>query len=499
MTAQDLKNSILQLAVQGKLVKQDPNDEPASELLKRIRAEKQRLVKEGKIKKDKNPSEIFIGSDKLPYEKRGEETHCIDDEIPFDIPDSWAWCRLGEIANWGSGATPNRNDPEYYKNGTVPWLKTGDLNDGIISIIPELITPKAVKETSVKLNPVGSVLIAMYGATIGKLGILGIEATTNQACCAGIVHNGIFNKYLFYYLMSQRDAFKRRGEGSGQPNISKEKIIETIFPLPPLNEQKRIVEKIEELLPYVEEYGKCEIELTTLNKNFPDALKKSILQWAVQGKLVDQDPNDEPAIELLKRINPDFTPCDNGHYTFDVPSGWITTNLGSIFNVVSAKRILKSDWKHSGVPFYRAREIAKLSIYGLVDNELYISEEHYNSLKEKFPVPKASDIMISAVGTIGKCYIVKESDKFYYKDASVLCLCNDYQINAKYIYHIMRSEYMLKQMYDNSKGTTVDTITIEKAKQYILPLPPLAEQQRIVAKIEETFSIFDGIQNSLEA
>mgnify|MGYP002146151080 CR=1 FL=1 len=149
--------------------------------------------------------------------------------------------------------------------------------------------------------------------------------------------------------------------------------------------------------------------------------------------------------------------------------------------------------------FGHRNEIAKLSIYGLVDNELYISEEHYNSLKEKFPVPKASDIMISAVGTIGKCYIVKESDKFYYKDASVLCLCNDYQINAKYIYHIMRSEYMLKQMYDNSKGTTVDTITIEKAKQYILPLPPLAEQQRIVAKIEETFSIFDGIQNSLEA
>ena len=226
---------------------------------------------------------------------------------------------------------------------------------------------------------------------------------------------------------------------------------------------------------------------------------EKIFDLAIHGKLVPQDPNDEPAIELLKRINPDFTPCDNGHYTFDVPSGWITTNLGSIFNVVSAKRILKSDWKHSGVPFYRAREIAKLSIYGLVDNELYISEEHYNSLKEKFPVPKASDIMISAVGTIGKCYIVKESDKFYYKDASVLCLCNDYQINTKYIYHIMRSEYMLKQMYDNSKGTTVDTITIEKAKQYILPLPPLAEQQRIVAKIEETFSIFDGIQNSLEA
>lgn len=178
------------------------------------------------------------------YEKHSDGTETQLTDLPFDIPTSWTWCKLGEIANWGSGATPNRNDPEYYKNGTVPWLKTGDLNDGIISIIPEHITPKALKETSVKLNPVGSVLIAMYGATIGKLGILGIEATTNQACCAGIVHNGIFNKYLFYYLMSQRYVFKRRGEGSGQPNISKEKIIETIFPLPPLNEQKNIVSKL---------------------------------------------------------------------------------------------------------------------------------------------------------------------------------------------------------------------------------------------------------------
>ena len=280
-----------------------------------------------------------------------------------------------------------------------------------------------------------------------------------------------------------------------QSNINAHKLSQLMIPIPPLKEQERIVVEVAKWISLIDTIKNSKEDLQTTIKQ----AKSKILNLAIHGKLVPQDPNDEPAIELLKRINPDFTPCDNGHYTFDVPSGWITTNLGSIFNVVSAKRILKSDWKHSGVPFYRAREIAKLSIYGLVDNELYISEEHYNSLKEKFPVPKASDIMISAVGTIGKCYIVKESDKFYYKDASVLCLCNDYQINAKYIYHIMRSEYMLKQMYDNSKGTTVDTITIEKAKQYILPLPPLAEQQRIVDKIEETFSIFDGIQNSLEA
>ena len=304
----------------------------------------------------------------------------------------------------------------------------------------------------------------------------------------------IFSDYLNTVMNSsyyRNWCYNVKTDAVNQSNINAQKLSQLMIPIPPLKEQERIVVEVAKWISLINTIKNSKEDLQTTIKQ----AKSKILNLAIHGKLVPQDPNDEPAIELLKRINPDFTPCDNGHYTFDVPSGWITTNLGSIFNVVSAKRILKSDWKHSGVPFYRAREIAKLSIYGLVDNELYISEEHYNSLKEKFPVPKASDIMISAVGTIGKCYIVKESDKFYYKDASVLCLCNDYQINAKYIYHIMRSEYMLKQMYDNSKGTTVDTITIEKAKQYILPLPPLAEQQRIVAKIEETFSIFDGIQN----
>ena len=308
----------------------------------------------------------------------------------------------------------------------------------------------------------------------------------------------IFSDYLNTVMNSsyyRNWCYNVKTDAVNQSNINAQKLSQLMIPIPPLKEQERIVVEVAKWISLIDTIKNSKEDLQTTIKQ----AKSKILNLAIHGKLVPQDPNDEPAIELLKRINPDFTPCDNGHYTFDVPSGWITTNLGSIFNVVSAKRILKSDWKHSGVPFYRAREIAKLSIYGLVDNELYISEEHYNSLKEKFPVPKASDIMISAVGTIGKCYIVKESDKFYYKDASVLCLCNDYQINTKYIYHIMRSEYMLKQMYDNSKGTTVDTITIEKAKQYILPLPPLAEQQRIVAKIEETFSIFDGIQNSLEA
>ena len=239
-----LKKSILQEAVQGKLVPQDPDDEPASVLLERIRAEKQVLIKAGKIRKDKHESAI-ITRDKIPYEIIDGKERCIADEVPFEIPEGWEWCRLGFIGEWGSGATPSRTNKEYYQ-GNIPWLKTGDLNDGIITNIPEKITELALKKTSVRLNPVGSVLIAMYGATIGKLGILAIPATTNQACCAckPIIIN---NKYLFYFLMSHKETFTKKAEGGAQPNISKEKIVSTLFPLPPLAEQKRIVEKIEEL------------------------------------------------------------------------------------------------------------------------------------------------------------------------------------------------------------------------------------------------------------
>ena len=145
-----------------------------------------------------------------------------DDEKPFDIPESWSWVRLGEVGSWGSGATPSRTHAEYF-GGSVPWLKTGDLNDGYVSSIPETITDLALEKTSVRLNPVGSVLMAMYGATIGKLGILQIAATTNQACCACIPFDRVWNKYLFYYLMARRKAFIKMGEGGAQPNISKEK------------------------------------------------------------------------------------------------------------------------------------------------------------------------------------------------------------------------------------------------------------------------------------
>ena len=229
----DMKKAILGQAIKGKLVEQRAEEGTGQELYKAIQDEKQKLIQEGKLKKQKALPEIT------------------EDEIPFEIPETWKWVRLGEIGDWGSGATPSRTNPEYY-GGDIPWLKTGDLTDGYIYDVPEYITRLALERTSVRLNPKESILIAMYGATIGKLGILTKPMTTNQACCACIVFPSIYNLYLFYFLLANRTTFIKKGEGGAQPNISKEKIVKTLIPLPPFAEQERIVEKIEELLPLVE-------------------------------------------------------------------------------------------------------------------------------------------------------------------------------------------------------------------------------------------------------
>ena len=212
---------------------------------------------DGKIPKVKDLNEEFVRllSEKKAayseYKKIKKEkplAPITEDEIPFDIPNNWCWVRLGEVGVWGSGATPLKSNAKYY-GGDIRWLLTGDLNDGLINEVRGRITELALKETSVKLNPPGSVLIAMYGATIGKLGILNVESTTNQACCACQVFNGMFNKYLFHTLLAYRNKFIAKGEGGAQPNISKEKIVNTVIPLPPLSEQERIVAKLEKLLP----------------------------------------------------------------------------------------------------------------------------------------------------------------------------------------------------------------------------------------------------------
>ena len=242
-----LKKSILQEAIQGRLVSQDTSEEPASHLLQRIKEEKLRLVKEGKLKKkDVIDSTIFRGDDNKYYEQIGRETVCIDEEIPFVIPTSWEWCRMGTIGIWGAGSTPAKGNPNYY-GGNVLWLRTGELNNSVVYDTEIKITQKALEECSLRMNKVGDVMIAMYGATIGKVAIAGKEMTTNQACCA-CTPIGMFNWYLFYFLMASQQDFVKIGEGGAQPNISREKLISHLIPVPPIAEQRRIVETLTTLL-----------------------------------------------------------------------------------------------------------------------------------------------------------------------------------------------------------------------------------------------------------
>lgn len=231
----EFRKRTLTLAIQGKLVPQDPNDEPASVLLKRIRAEKK-----AKLGKKYVDSYIYKGDDNCYYEKVGTNEPARLDNLPFDIPDSWCWARLGNIGDWGAGATPARTNSQYY-GGNIPWLKTGELNNDIVYGSEEHITDEALKECSLRYCRIGDVLIAMYGATIGKLAIAGVPLTTNQACCACTPYEGIYNFYLLYFLMEEKDNFTQMGFGGAQPNISKEKIIKHLFPVPPYEEQKEIV------------------------------------------------------------------------------------------------------------------------------------------------------------------------------------------------------------------------------------------------------------------
>ena len=516
MTAQQLKNSILQMAVQGKLVPQDPNDEPASVLLERIRAEKERLIKEKKIKREKNPSVIFKGADNTPYEKIGDEVRSLADEVPFDIPDSWEWVRLGSIVYNRGQITPS-TDFCYIDIGSIDNKKQK------LNPTDTVIAPDKAPSRARKLVDKGDVLYSTVRPYLHNMCIVDRDFSCIPIASTGFAvltcHAELCNKFLFYYMMSPDfDAYANNtdnAKGVAYPAINDDRLYKALIPIPPLGEQFRIVSAIESVDASIRDYGAKEEALRALNGSFPEGLKKSILQEAVQGKLVPQDPSDEPAEALLERIRAEKQRLikegkikkdkhesvifrrDNSHYEkldgverciddelpFEIPENWRWCRLKSIVNVVSARRVHQSDWRNEGVPFYRAREIGKLADTGFVDNELFITEALYNEFSSS-GVPHPGDLMVTAVGTLGKTYIVKGSDRFYYKDASVICFENFGKINPAYLKLMMYSPYMEEQIKQNSAGTTVGTITIVKANEYLIPLPPLMEQQRIVDQAE---------------
>ena len=467
MDTKKLRQKILDLAIRGKLVPQDPNDEPASVLLERIKEEKERLIKEGKIRKSKR----MASSDTPHYQQ----------DVPFETPNNWVWTTLGEVGTWQSGGTPSRSNKTYY-GGNIPWLKTGDLNDGLISDIPESITEEAVANSSAKINPTGSVLIAMYGATIGKLGILTFPATTNQACCACIEFNAITQLYLFYFLLSQRNEFIAKGGGGAQPNISKEIIVNTFIPLPPLSEQQRIVMEIEKWFALIDQVEQDKVDLQTTIKQ----TKSKILDLAIHGKLVPQDPNDEPAVELVKRINPDFTPCDNGHY----PKGWLYVFLGDIFNHNTGKALNSSN-KEGIMKSY----LTTSNVYWNEFDLTVIKQMPYRESELNKCTVTKGDLLVCEGGDIGRSAIWN----FNYD----ICIQNHiHRLRAKGDLCVTFYYYVLVYLKENNliggKGIGLLGLSSNALHKINVPLPPLIEQQRIVQKIEELFSSLDDIQKSLE-
>ena len=470
MDTKKLRQKILDLDIHGKLVPQDPNDEPASVLLERIRAEKERLVKEGKIKKSKSSRT----TDTPHYEN-----------VPFEIPSSWAWTTLGHIGIWQSGGTPSRSNKSYY-GGNIPWLKTGDLNDGLITDIPENITEEAVANSSAKLNPVGSVLIAMYGATIGKLGILTFPATTNQACCACIQYDAVIQDYLFYFLLSQRNEFIAKGGGGAQPNISKEIIVGTMVPIPPLAEQERIACEIKRWFALIEQIEQGKADLQTAIKQ----TKSKILDLAIHGKLVPQDPNDEPASDLLKRINPkaEIT-CDNGHYQ-NLPEGWGVCKLSDLCKIENGFAFSSNDYMTEGVPLIR--------ISNLVNNSIDLTECVYiqEKVDDRFFVTKGDLLIAMSGATTGKMGVYSYEETAYLNQrVANIRILDDSILLASYRDYFMQSkvEEILKLAY----GGAQPNISANVIGNFDFLLPPLGEQERIVSAVRKTFAQFDAIMESL--
>lgn len=474
MDTKKLRQKILDLAIHGKLVPQDPNDEPASVLLERIKAEKERLIKEGKIKRTKKSAKA---SDTPHYQQ----------DVPFEIPKGWVWTTLGDIGTWQAGGTPSRSNKSYY-GGNIPWLKTGDLNDGLITNIPETITEDAVANSSAKINPAGSVLIAMYGATIGKLGILTFPATTNQACCACIEYFAITQHYLFYFLLSHRNMFIAKGGGGAQPNISKEIIVNTAIPLPPLAEQERIVTKIERWFALIDEIEQDKSDLQSIIKQ----AKSKILDIAIHGKLVSQDPNDEAASKLLKRINPkaEIT-CDNGHYE-NLPDSWCLTDIKSIFTI-NPKNKVADDVIAGFVPM--------INIADGYSNEFIFESKLWGDIKKGFTHFADGDIVVAKISPClenRKSVIVTSLPNGIGAGTTELFVFRSQCVLPEYGLYFFKSDSFI----NNCAGTFNGVVGQQRVSKSIIenikfPLSPISEQRRIVDAVHKVFAKLDAIMENL--
>ena len=490
MTGQQLKNSILQMAVQGKLVPQDPNDEPASVLLERIRKEKEQLIKDGKIKKEKNPSIIFRGADNLPYEKVGNnEPVCIADEVPFEIPESWEWVRLSVVAQLLDGKKINGEshpylEAKYLRGRATPTIKTSG---------------KYVKKNTK--------VILVDGENSGEVFTLSESGYLGSTFKVLYSTSEVYTDYLLLFILLRKQFLRQNKVGAAIPHLNKNIFFSLLFPLPPYEEQIRIVGQYNTLIPFIDNYGVLENKLDILNASFPELLKKSILQEAVQGKLVPQDPNDEPASVLLERIRAEKQALikagkikkdknesvifrrDNSHYEklngierciddeipFEIPNNWEWITLKMVAISSLGKTLDKAKNQGEFKPY-----LCSINVYWSGINLSTVKEARFEKDELSKYCLKEGDLLICEGGDVGRSAIWRDNREMYYQNA--LHRVRFFGgISPDYFHMILECYKNNKILEENSKGMTIKHLVQSSLNSIYFPLPPLKEQHRIVA------------------
>jgi len=520
-----LRELILQLGVQGKLGTNNPTELPLkiNEPKKRIR----------NVKSQDSDS---------------SRTQIIDIFPPDSMPMNWRKTTLGSVGIWSTGGTPSRQVSNYFDGG-IPWIKSGDLNDGIVTKTDETISQMGLDKSNAKLLPKGTISIALYGATIGKLGILGIEAATNQACANCVINEKIITtRYLFYFLRSQKSYFVQVGQGGAQPNITNWIIWEWPIVIPPLTEQHRIIEKIDRLMALCDELevrqqtervGCLKLGTASLaglqNVESPEefgrqweqvcdafdlildcpenvvVLRQTILQLAVQGRLVRQEPGDEPAGKLVERIKAKkkqlanereskaekvLEPIRDDEIPFTISKQWLWDRLGSVLIKLqdgvhnSPVNISNGDFM-----YVTAKNIKPEGIQ--LSNITYISaKDHEDSYKRCDP--KFGDVLLIKDGATTGIATINNLHQPFSMLSSVALLRTPQEILNKYLLYVLRSPFFYTFLREDMSGCAITRVTLTKLNRFIIPLPPLAEQHRIVAKVDALMALCDALEARLK-
>ena len=470
MDTKNLRQKILDLAIRGKLVPQDPNDEPASVLLEQIKAEKERLIKEGKIKRSKKSA------------KTSDTPH-----YPYLLPEGWEWCKLEDIVSFGGGKTPSMDNKEYWDNGSHLWVTSKDMKYSHITNSLMKITDKALEVMTTYKK--GTLLVVTRSGILRHtlpLSILEKPATVNQDLKTISPHLLELSEYLYVVIKANEQFILKEyhKDGTTVDSIDFDKFKCLPIPLAPIAEQRRIIVETKHWFALIDQIEQGKTDLQAVIKQ----TKSKILDLAMHGKLVPQDPNDKPAFELLKRINPDFTPCDNGH-SEKLPQNWVWVKGKNIFFPMKSTKPKNNEFQYIDIDS--------------IDNKQQIINE-IKTIKTPNAPSRASrytqknDVIFSMVRPYLRNIAKVVTNNCIASTGFYVCSAIPQILNSNYCYYLMVSDYVVNGLNQFMKGDNSPSINKGHIDEWLFPLPPLTEQQRIVQKIEELFSVLDNVQNALE-